>query len=458
VQSKLRERKSVLDFGVSTGNTAAANATAFLAAIESGFPLEVPSGSYLCASIVSTRTNQIDMVGADSQELGRGTSFILFVDDGTTTGIGWNLNSFNTLVFKNLLFKPNVAVDGRVAIGSYIGIQSYSASSSRTWNLENCRFEGFSSAGIYTQSTIVSKVENTSFWRCKAGFKAVQGYFPVAGTTTIFKGGYNTECVYAHDVGNMSQSYWENVVFEYNTRGINSLACIQNTVINCYAEVNSEYGGYFPDSGSMVFQNNYSNAAGDQWVSTGSTGSFGFDVIGATNIERSGITARQLKMYDRSGVLSERIKASNTNYSGFTGIEDSAGAFLGIIPKRIAAQQTGQADRQDMFFVSGSTAYGAPSGWTVTKTSTGLWTVTWPATLTGNTRWPFIFAQGIAAQSVNAGGAVSVIAQVQARDSGGVWVAFQNMSVGFEIRIYTIDPTTGIMTLSDQGAVISVNW
>ena len=79
VQGKLRERKSVLDFGVSTGNTAAANATAFLAAIESGFPLEVPSGSYLCASIVSTRTNQIDMVGADSQELGRGTSLFFLL-------------------------------------------------------------------------------------------------------------------------------------------------------------------------------------------------------------------------------------------------------------------------------------------------------------------------------------------------------------------------------------------
>jgi len=459
VQKKLHERKSIDDFGASPANSAAANATAILAAIESGYPLKVPSGSYTCASLTSTRTGQIDMVGADSQELGRGTSFILFVDDGTTTGIGWDLDSFSSLVFKNLLFKPNVAVDGRVAVGNYIGIQSYSASASRTWHLENCRFEGFSTAGINTQSTIASELKTTSFYKCKAGVKSASGYFPVAGTTTRFVGGYSSLCTYVYDVGNMSQSYWENVIVEYSVRGVNTSGSIQNTVINCYAEGNTEYGGYFPNCSSMVFQNNYSNSAGDQWVSTGTTGSFGFDAIGATKVERNGVTSRQLVMYDRAGSESEHIKASNINYSGLTGIEDSAGTFLGIVPKRIAAQQSGQADRQDMFFVSGATAYGAPAGWTITNSATGVWDITWPSPLTGNTRWPFIFSQGVPAASNSvAGGQIDIITTIRARDSGSVWSGFQNMSVGFQLRIYTIDPATGAMTLSANGAVVSVNW
>ena len=51
-----------------------------------------------------------------------------------------------------------------------------------------------------------------------------------------------------------------------------------------------------------------------------------------------------------------------------------------------------------------------------------------------------------------------MIATVRPRDNGGVWGLYGNMDSGFDIRIYTIDPATGIMTAADEGAMVQVNW
>lgn len=457
VENKLREWKSLLDFHDPADGSDYTNTLS--KAIESGFPIYIPTGTYSVSNVTSVRGGSLTMFGSSPCTRSGGDSIIEFTDDGTGTGVGLNLDSLQIFKWHNLHFKCTGVVDGRSAPGDFVGVRSISASASRVWKLKDCFFTGFSTAAIDSESLIDCRFDNVSFNRCDNGLRARSGFFPVSGTTVLFINGYNTQNNYAHDIGSMSQSHWMDVVFENNLRGINASSGPGNTVQDCYGENNTEYTAFWSSVSSVLFIDNYSNGAGDLYVTQGSTGSFGFDAIGSTVVDRNGMATRVMQMYDRNGTLSERIKASNTSFSGITVIEDSAGTVQGVVPKLLASQNTGVADRQFRFMVKGIVAYGTPTGWTVTNIGTGIWQVTWPSPLTGNVRWPFISAQGIPNNSIAAsGGRVDVLALIRARDASSLWINNQNMTVGFEVRIYTIDPTTGIMTAADEGAFIEVTY
>jgi hypothetical protein len=453
VEAKLAQTVSVKDFGA-VGDGVTDDTAAFLAAIQSNATVYVPSGTYIISNVVSTRSLPLVMYGD-----GKNESVIQFTDDGTGSGIGFDLDSVQNITLKGLRFQTTGNPDGRSSGGSFIGIQSFNAGQSRYWQVIDCYFTGFSSAAIYSQSIISSVFDRVDFRRSNNGLNIESGYFPIAGTTTSFFGGYNTQCNQAHNVRNLTASVWDGCIFEFCGYGILATSGNTNTVRNCYGESNVNYTAYWSNYYAVLFENNYSLGAGSNFEVGGTSGSWGFDVVGATYVEPNSIKSRQLQFYDRTGADSEIMKASGSSYSGITSIFDSAGNIVGVVPKRLAAQNSGQADRTVMFLLKDTTVHGAPAGWTIARTGTGVWSVTFPGS-GGSTRWPFIFAQGVPKVSNStAGGQVDVIVTIRAKDGGtGNWSGFTNMSGGFEIRIYLIDPTTGVMTLADEGAAVQVSW
>lgn len=460
---EVSDEVSVRWFGASPSATASTNLTSFQSAIDycmgENRSLFVPAGAYtitpgLVALTNGTADSKVLSIYGEKVQSGRNytmPSRIIFDDDGTTSGeIG--LESAYTLAFSFLQIET-LAGDARSTGGDFIGVKAPGGSC----GLDNVIGLGCAGFAFYLSDIGYAKFRDCIFRHNGTGIGSYLVSW-AAATTAEFQrvNGFQNNIVI--DASSLNYSIFKECVWEYNQYGVKDFA--QNcTFLNCYAENNTVYGAYSNVTRGALILNCFSYAATDDFVASGSTGSFGFDAIGATELSQTTAKTKHIQLYNRSGVLSEVIKASHTAYSGKTIIEDSSGDAIGLVAKDFSKNNDGYADQTIRFMLFNTTVYGTPSGWTITKVGTGLWRIDWPSPKTGDARWPYIFAQGIPIQSTSVGGGqIDVMALVRARDSSSVWSSFQNMNVGFEIRIYTIDPTTGVMTAADEAANVQVTW
>jgi hypothetical protein len=463
VLDRLRDSVSVKDFGA-VGDGVTDNTTAIQAALDycmgNNKALFFPAGTYLTqpglVALTSGTPSSGNLILFGEEGSARRhydmPSRIVFTDDGNTTG-GIGLDSNYSAYFKYLQFDTQGG-DTRNKTGDFIGYRGPGGS----FCAEQCIFLSCSGAALKLRDIGYASMADCIFRYNNIGLEEYLVNWP-ASTTGSFVRVHGFQNVNVFKCPTLNHSSWKDCIWEYNSYGVNTFA--QNCeFINCYAEANYIYGAYSGSTRGAVFIGNYSNSPTDAFVATGSTTNFGFDGIGASIINQNSAQLKQIKFYDRSGNDAEVIKASNTGFSGVTVIENTAGDVVGVVPKQLAAQVSGYADQTIMFMVKGGSVYGSPSGWTITKTGTGVWRIDWPSLKTGSVRWPFIQAQGIPVQSTSVGpGNKDILAFVRARDSGtGVWNAFANMNIGFEIRIYDVDPTTGVMTAADEGAMVQVCW
>jgi len=292
------------------------------------------------------------------------------------------------------------------------------------------------------------------------GLKIQNGYFPVAGSTTRFIGGYNRQCTYAHDVESLSGSLWVGVVYECCARGITGTSGTMNTVMNCYAESCSEYGAYWSSSSGVLFLNNYSHSASDSFVAGGTTAAYGYDTLGSTVINRNAVQTRSLRFYDRAGNLGDHLKASangSTSNTGKLALHDSNGVYLGEL-LAVNAYKNGDiaARREANLLLFGVAVRGkVPPGWTVTHTGLGRWDVDFGE----NIRWPFVqVTPAPTSAKATVVGQKDVIACVQVKDApgSGNWLKYQN-ATGIQVQLYEID-SRGQKIMGDFAAWIQIKY
>ena len=421
---------------------------------ENNRALFISAGEYLVTPGIdvtasSTAMSNFIMFG-EPNSAGRHYSYpskIVFDDDGTTTSglIGMEIDY--TPTFQNLMFSTT-AGDARNTGGDFIGILTVGGS----LKVQNCIFESCSGSAIK-----VSDLGYASFTDCifRYNGEGLTAYYInwTYGTTTAFNRVHGFQNNTALQVNGLYHSSFSDCIFEYNGYGIKDFrsGCV---IKNCYFEHNGTYGVFADIAGSAVLISNKTHDAQDAIYVTGPTSSFGFDSIGATKIYGNNAQTRVLQFYNREGENSKAIKCSHGAYSGELVLETSSGVVEGIIPTMFSAQASGYATKMYNFLLKGTTAYGTPTGFTITYVSTGRWSIDWnDATLDTSHRWPFIQVQGLNSTGTSY---TPVIAYIQPRDSGGVWSAYASMSLGFDVYIYTIDIATGIHTLADRACMVQV--
>jgi hypothetical protein len=466
VESKLQDVVSVLDFipqsehaAIKAGTSTYDATAAIQAAINSveasspsastGTALYFPRGVYYITGTLNL-TKQFTLTG-DVCKPSRSfnmSSALKFADNGTTTDNRVGLSAPGVgLSFEYLRF-TTTAGDARNDPGNFVWVKGAGGSA----QIHNCIFDGCAGAALELSDIGYATFRDLIFRYNNVGFKSTLINWPAA-TTASFLNVHCFQNLTGIDASYINHSSFIGCIWEFNQIGC---ANFQNNCIfeSCYAEANSQYGAYSPAAASATFLNNFSyqgSSGTNQFIVAGSTGSYGFDSIGAFEVDGNTLQSRQLKFVDRVGnAVNDRITASHTAASGQLGISDGTN-FLGRLMPFTAKQNSGtNAKRCDLFMVKGSTVYNAPAGWVVTKTGTGVWQINYTAaTLPGDTRWPFVFAQ-----AVNDVSTPQYQSRVIMRDTGtGVWGSAANATRGFDVRILD---STGVAV--DGAAFIMCIW
>ncbi len=445
VGSKLQDVVSVLDFipeseyaAIKAGTSTYDATSAIQAAINSveasspsasiGTALYFPRGVYYITGTLNL-TKRFTLTG-DICKASRSfdmSSTLKFEDNGTTTNNKVGLSAPGVgLSFEHLRF-TTTAGDARNDPGNFVWVKGAGGSA----QIHNCIFDGCAGAALELSNIGYATFRDLIFRYNNVGFKSTLTVWPAA-TTASFLNVHCFQNLIGIDASSMYHSSFIGCIWEYNQIGCANF--VNNCVFeSCYAEANSQYGAYSASAANATFLNNFSYSGTDQFVVAGSTGSYGFDSIGALEVEGNTLQSRQLKFVNRSGTgINDRITASHTSASGQIGISDGTN-FLGRLMPFTAKQNSGtNANRCDIFLVKGSTVYNAPDGWVVTKTGTGVWEINYTAaTLPGDTRWPFVFVQGVNDSSTS-----QCQSRVIMRDIGtGVWGSFADANRGFDVRI-----------------------
>lgn len=331
---------------------------------------------------------------------------------GITFNSGWQLS--------NIQFLTRVD-DARGLDGNFTGVTG----DGRQHSITNCIIRGFRTFADI--SDIGYAFHTNLIWRGNGkgvSHRLVSWPF---GTTLNVRGSIGVQNTIIYDVPNLAHSHWSGCIYEYCVRGVNgfSVGCSFNEM---YGEGNTEYTVYSDKAGAANFSAIYSNGAGDGYVATGTTSDFGFDRLGATFVQSTGITTRELQFYTREGDLAGKLKASS-NSAGRLDLISQAEDVIGSVSTAVSDVADGRLLKTVGFLLYHSQPNGVgslPAGWTITKIGVGTWRVLFGPAI----RTPIIAiattASGVSTQS-------PITYDLTMRESsGGVWAAFQQAN-GFDL-------------------------
>lgn len=317
--------------------------------------------------------------------------------------------------------------NGKTSTTGKVGIRAATNATSFRFTHNYVSVSEFSGAGFEYHDCLVSDVVGGNIVNNKVGYKFDLTFFAGLASTTInWRGTY----VINNDVGidgyKVSESLFQGVVFENNRVGMVNVSGIKNTFIGCYGENNAEYAYVDLSGASAAFINCFNKTSGDNFVCTGDTGGYGFDRIGSGYYDDRKTVTQKISFYDREGNAAEGISCQNS--TGEMQLLDESGNKLGKIPTtRTNGIPAGNTRREHFsFMLYNGVLVGnqyLPSGWTVTKNSTGNYSITFDVAI----RPPFfqVSATPLKGDAVSDGQKnIDVYARIE--DSGGSWEATQN--------------------------------
>lgn len=365
---------------------------------------------------VSDVSGSAVIIGPNSQhgrqQFTNASCTIRFNDDGTGSGIGIDFGENSGPVVIRHVSLQTLIEDARTATGSFIGIRA----DGRTSAIFGCLVKGFTTA-FEMNDLGYANWGNNYYVGNKTMLKHSLSQWPF-GTTFRDDFSQSVKNGVVYDVLGLWHSSWTNGVHEYATTVIKDAQSGCTLQSNYFENVTKSFASL--NAADLVDIGNYYHTTSMEPVIGTNVVVHGFNRIGLTRISRGEYTGRKFNFFDRSGVLTRAIAA--TDATGELQVLDAAGASLGYIAACSSKK------RNYTFVIFKGVASDLPSGWTLTKNAVGELTVSFG----GNFKNPIINITPIPA-NVSSGVASHTMRMTEG--AGGNWSTFANAS-GFKLYTY----------------------